>query len=485
MQQAIPTTNPYLPLNPETVIETKAEAFRAGIFRPLDLFEKQLSALEVLTDKTTEELLYGGAAGGGKSWLGCEWLLWNCLAYPGSRWFVGRKFLTEIRKSTIVTFRKVCKKHGIPISWWRYNENAVTIRFENGSTIEGLELRYKPTDPDFDALGSLEYTGGWIEEAGGVPAKAYEVLQTRVGRHMNDEYGIAAKLFITCNPSKNWLYHTFYLPWKNDVLPITQRFIQSFVTDNTKRESGYMERLQRLKGEIRARLLLGDWDYEDDPLALIAFDAIVDLFTNDYLRPDETRKRIVVDAALYGSDLFRIGVFYGDVLVEHAWYPKSGGRQIVTEIKRMQARHGIRAAHVLYDADGVGGFIGREGGFIPGAKPFHGNASPLKRKTDKGSEYGNLKAQCGYLLAEKINEGQMWAKAVIELTDRELLTEELAMVKKAKGSSDDKLKLMRKEQIVEALGRSPDFADLFLMKMYFDILEGIKRPAHTRKLYTN
>lgn len=473
---------PTLRLNPETVIQTKVEAFKAGLFNVLDLFDKQKSALEILTGKTVEELLYGGAAGGGKSWLGCEWLLWNCLAYPGTRWFIGRKQLTEIRRSTIVTFRKVCRKHGIPQSSWKYNENSVTIRFENGSTIEGLELRFKPTDPDFDTLGSQEYTGGWIEEAGGIPVKAYEVLQTRIGRHMNDEYGITAKLFITCNPSKNWLYHTFYLPWKNGTLAATQAFIQSFVTDNTKRESGYLERLQRLKGEIRARLLLGDWDYEDDPLALIAYDAIVDLFTNDYLRPDEQRKRIVVDAALYGSDLFRIGVFYGSVLVDHTYFPKSGGRQIVAEIKKMQTKHGVRASNVIYDADGVGGFIGGPGGFIPGAKIFHGNGSPLKRKTDPVSEYGNLKAQCGYLLAERINEGQMWARAVVDESDRETLSEELAQVKKAKSGSDDKLRLRKKELVHESLGRSPDFADLFLMVQYFEIAEAIKRPRHERPL---
>ena len=466
----------------ETEIAVKARAFREGIFDVIDLFPKQIEALKYLTDDVVKELLYGGAAGGGKSWIGCEWLLWNCIAYPGTRWFIGRKHLSEIRESTIVTFRKVCKKHGIPDDWWTYNDNKVKIKFANGSEIKGLELMQKPGDKDFDKLGSTEYTGGWIEEAAGVGVKAYEYLRSRIGRHLNDQYGIRAKIFITCNPARNWLYSTFYMPWKNDLLPVFRKFVQSFVTDNTKRESGYLEQLQELTGEIRARLLLGDWDYEDDPLALMVYDAIVDLFTNDYLRPDETKRRLICDVALHGSDLFRVGVFYGDVLVEHFYMPKSGGKQVVVKIKAAQARHQIRAHHVLYDADGVGGFIGDVGGFIPGAIAFHGNGSPIKRKSDKFTEYGNLKAQCGYLLAEKINEGQMYAAAIVDETDREMLSEELAQIKRDKEATDGKLRLRRKELVHDDLGRSPDFADLFLMKQWFDISEGVKRPRRERQI---
>lgn len=475
----------------ETEIQVKARAFKEGHFDVLDIFPKQEQALRVLADDVTKELLYGGAAGGGKSFLGCEWLLWNCIAYPGTRWFVGRKHLSEIRESTIVTFKKVCAKHRIPDTWYVYNDNKVKIKFFNGSEIKGLELMQKPGDKYFDKLGSTEYTGGWIEEAAGVGVRAYEVLRSRIGRQYNDKYGIKAKLLLTCNPARNWLYSTFYLPWKNDQLPDYRQFIQAFVTDNTKRESGYIEQLQSLSGEIRARLLLGDWEYEDDPLALIEYDAIVDLFTNDYLSPDSSRRRIVCDVALHGSDLFRIGVFYGDVLVEHTSLPKSGGRMVVNTIKAVQARHSIRGFHIVYDADGVGGFIGQEGGFIPGAIAFHGNAAPLKkkireRKTKKEevSEYANLKAQCGFLLAEKINEGKMYAAAVTDEQDRETLAEELAQIKRDKTAGDGKLRLQKKEKTIEALGRSPDFADLFLMKQYFDIAEAIKPRAHERKFAT-
>lgn len=150
-------------LTDDHVIGAKAECFKAGIFDVLELIDKQIYALQRLTDQETEEILFGGAAGGGKSWLGCEWLLWNCLAYPGTRWFIGRHHLKQIRESSIVTFRKVCKKHKIPIEWWKYNDQSVHITFKNGSEINAIEMMHKPGDPDFDGFGSTEFSGGWIE----------------------------------------------------------------------------------------------------------------------------------------------------------------------------------------------------------------------------------------------------------------------------------------------------------------------------------
>lgn len=469
---------PSLPTN-EDVIESKAALFRAKRFRALDLIPKQITALEFLTDADTEEVLYGGAAGGGKSWLGCEWLLWNCLAYPGSRWFIGRHHLKQIRESSIVTFRKVCKKHGIPNEWWRYNEPSVNIRFENGSEIMSIEMMHKPGDPDFDGFGSTEYTGGWIEEGGGVAAKAYEIAGTRIGRHMNDEYGIRGKLLITGNPSRNWMYTGFFKPNKAGALPKEKKFIQSLASENEKRETGYLERLQRLTGQTRQRLLVGDWEFDDDPDQLIESDAISDLFDNIHVRPDETKKHIVVDIALHGSDIYRAAVFYGNVLVEHIAMAKSGGRDVLQRINELRQKHGIRPSSIIYDADGVGGFIGGAGGFIQGAIAFHGNAAPIKlTKHEKTRTFANLKAQCGFMLADDINEGNMYAMGVKNEDDREALSEELAYLKKI-DTGDAPLKLKPKPEIKAALGRSPDFSDLFLMKKMFDIQQ-LKRRATPR-----
>lgn len=452
------------------ILQTKIEAFRAGFFEIFDLFPKQITSLDILRDSICRELLYGGGAGGGKTWLGVEWLLWNCLSYPETRWFVGRRFLNEIRGSTIVTFNKVCKKHRIPKEMYHYNDQKVNIKFANGSEIIGYDLAYKPSDPDYDRFGSTEFTGGMIEEAAHVPVKAYQILKSRIGRHLNDRYNLTPKLFITTNPSRNWVYSIFYLPHKKGELPPNRVFVRSLWGDNTKLDSGYVQQLDELTGQLRARLYSGDWDYGDDPDALIESDAIQDIFTNDFVPINREQRRLICDIALHGSNRYVLGVFYGDVLVDVKSIDKSGGADVINEIKAMQNKHQIRAAAVLYDSDGAGGFVGQKGGFIPGALPFHGGGRPFVSNRDKFTVYADLKSQCGYYLAEKVNNGGTWAAAMKDEDMRESFAEELAWLKRDKGSEDGKLRLLKKSEIVEAIGRSPDLLDIFIMKQYYDLL---------------
>lgn len=479
-------------LRNEHVIDRKIELFKSGLYKALLLSDKQLIGMGCLCDQETDELLFGGAAMGAKSWLGCEWLLWNCLAYPGTRWFIGRHHLTEIRETTVETFKKVCKKHGIPDHYWRYNEGIVKITFLGGSVIKGIEMMQKPGDQEFERFGSSEYTGGWIEEGGEIEFKAYEVAGTRIGRHMNDKYGIRGKLYITGNPARNWMYTGFYRPSRDGRLEPRKKFVQSLIGDNPFAEAGYEEKLNRLTGATRERLLLGNWDYIDDPLALIDSEAIQDLFTNDFITPDRYDKCIVIDVAMHGGDKLRAAVFYGKVLVEERSMPKSGGMQVLKLVKELQAKHGIVASRVIYDADGVGAFLGGDGGFIPGAIAFHAQAAPFittkaeslrapDKRQKETSEYGTLKDQCGYLMASDINEGLMWAKCVTSQEDRDLLSSELAHVKAAEADPNGKLKLMPKPLVKKSLGWSPDFADLFIMRKYFD-LKATQRKPFTRPL---
>jgi hypothetical protein len=464
-------------ITPTDIINTKIEAFKAGFYKPLRLHDRQLAAMSFLCDSYKEEILFGGAAGGGKSYLGCEWLLWNCLAYPGTRWFIGRKHLSEVRKSTVVTMNKVFKKHGIPSDSYRYNEMAVRFVFDNGSVIEGLDLMYKPGDPDFNNFGSTEYTGGWIEEAGGVSVKAYEILKIRIGRHLNKEHSIKGKLLITANPAKNWTYTEFYKPYRDGSLSGKYAFVQSLIGDNTFSEPGYKERLDGLKGASRERLFLGNWEYEDDPNQLTDNDAITDLYSNSFIERDAKRKCLICDVAMHGSDLYRVAYFEGDVLVEHSKMEKSGGKQVLDLIHRFRNKYNIPASAIVYDADGVGAFIGSKGGFIPGAIPFNGNASPAEHGKDY-KQFFNLRSQCAFLLADQINEYGLYLEGVKDENDTEMLSDELRQLKRMPGI--EKLRLIPKDEVKQAIGRSPDFADLLIMKKFYDIRPRAKK--HTRSV---
>lgn len=99
-------------------IKIECELFRRGVFDFITRSErghhaKQEEALRILTDNTHTEFLYGGAAGGAKSWTGCSWLAFMSMSYPGTKWFIGREELKRLRESTLITFFKVCSQYGI------------------------------------------------------------------------------------------------------------------------------------------------------------------------------------------------------------------------------------------------------------------------------------------------------------------------------------------------------------------------------------
>lgn len=421
---------------------------------------KQAVAYSYLSDAKTKFIVYGGAAGGGKSWLGCEWLLLCCYYLPGSRWFIGRANMKDTRESVVVTWTKVCKFHGFS----DYRQNNDGIRLGNGSELLFIDLDFHPNkDPMFERFGSKEFTGGWIEEAGEVVGKAFEVLKSRVGRHLNAEFKVLPKILITCNPKKNWLYTDFYLPWKEGTLPPDSAFVQALPGDNEHLPDTYIENLRAIKDPVtRARLLEGLWEYDDDSRALIPYAAARDVFSNSHVKKSGERV-ITADVALEGSDQFVVGVWDGWVLVDFRMLPKADGAEVVALIELLKLKHGVPNRRIVYDADGVGAYVG---GFVKGAIAFENGSAALN-----GENYANLKSQCYYRLAEKINTSEVYLAAVAgNKTLEAYILEELQQVRSREVDREGKLAIIQKKEVRQNIGRSPDFTDMMMMRVLPEIM---------------
>ncbi|MGN6436864.1 MAG: phage portal protein [Agriterribacter sp.] len=423
---------------------------------------RQKEALEILCDNVTEEFGYGGAAGGAKSWTGCCWLVFMCKIYAGTRWFIGREELKRLRESTLMTFYKVCKEYDV--TGWKYNGQDHYILFENGSRVDLLDLKYLPSDPLYERYGSIEYTGGWIEEGGEVNFGAYDTLKSRVGRHMNRDYKILGKIFVTLNPKKNWCHSTFWKPYKSNTLPPNVKFLQSLVTDNPFIDPNYIDKLHSIKDKVRKqRLLFGNFDYDDDDDALMDYDAITDLYSNEFV--PEGEKYITADVARFGADKGKIGLWSG-FRCEKRWTLE---HKKVTEtaafIEALRVKEGVPLSSVIVDDDGVGGGVTD----ILGCNGFVNNSSPLPNpETQEDENYKNLQSQCAYMFASKVNAREMYVRCD-DQEERDEITEDVEMTKRKEVDTDKKLAILPKEDVKKLLGRSPDNRDMLLMRMWFEL----------------
>lgn len=428
------------------------------------LNRKQTIALDYLEDDTTEEVLFGGSAGPGKSTLGCYWQLKNRFKYPGSRGFIGRVEMKVLKDTTLKTFFEVAEMQGLKrgkhyeFTGAHDKESPNCLLFQNGSMIYVRDLKLMPADPDFDDLGSLEISDYYVDECSQVVTKAVDILKVRVRYKLNGRKG---KGLFTTNPTKMlWAYQRFYLANKNGTIAPHRKFVQAFATDNPNLDTNYINSLRMMpEGTDKQRLYYGNWEFSDDPTALIPYDAILDAFTN-HIEPDTNHKRLSADLAMQGRDRFVVGDWEGLVVTVAVDKLKATGKEIETDIARIMKAKNIGHSQTVVDSDGMGAYLES---YLKGIKEFHGGGQP----TDK-IEYANLKSECGYKLAEVFNKRLI--KIICTPEQQELIVQEMGVLKARSVDTDETRKrLISKDTMKELLGRSPDYLDMLIMGMFFHV----------------
>jgi len=240
----------------------------------IKLTKKQGQAWKLLMDDITNEVLYGGSAGAGKSWLGCLWISTLCLQYAGIRCLIGRTVLQQLKLTTLNTLFETLQSMGLKSGeHYVYNGQSNVITFQNKSEIVLKDLQYQPSDPNFDSLGGLELTAVFVDEAAQISQLAYNILKSRM-RFKLTEYNLQPKILMTCNPGQVWLKKVFYIPHVQETLPNNMAFVPALPLDNPHLPSSYIEMLKSLPPQQRKRLLEGDWNYMDESDNLFDFDSI-------------------------------------------------------------------------------------------------------------------------------------------------------------------------------------------------------------------
>lgn len=231
--------------------------------------DRQAAAHSTLVD----ELLYGGAAGGGKSRFARSEALAFALQVPGSATLVLRRTFKDLNRAggMIPGFRME-----VPRELGTYNATDHTWTLRNGSTIE---LGYLASDADVSNYQGAEYQLIIVDEVTQQTEFRYRYLLSRLRASgalaaRMAAAGLRPRIIATGNPGgigHAWVKSRWIdpapagVPWRPKPSlegpdPGVRCFIPAKVTDNPHIDDGYIRQLNSLPDAERRALRDGDWD---------------------------------------------------------------------------------------------------------------------------------------------------------------------------------------------------------------------------------
>lgn len=204
---------------------------------------------------------YGGARGGGKSWVVRikAFLLANRYGRrneweEGIKICIVRRTLVDVRNNHIVPLKILL--HGLAT----YNQTERTFHFPNGSTIH---FEYYDNEGHQDHFQGVEFDTVFIEEATQLPEEWIKNIAASC-RGAND---YPHRIYYTCNPGgpgHEYIKRIFIdRVYKEDENPDDYEFVQAKVTDNRvlmEKDPDYIKFLKNLPPKKRAAWLDGSWD---------------------------------------------------------------------------------------------------------------------------------------------------------------------------------------------------------------------------------
>jgi len=213
-----------------------------------------------------DEVLYGGAAGGGKSMAITMEALLRAMETPGVNCYIFRRTYPEL-KDVIMT---LARQH-YPEKIGKFANNGKDFKLINGSSVR---FRHCFKDSDVYKYQGAEIHYLFIDELTHFPLSVYDYLKSRL--RAPKELNIKPCVRATSNPGgigHAWVKQYFIdrgEPYKmhtvkvhSDLLKeekaVTVQYIPAFVTDNPHMPHDYIYELEKKPKALKNALLLGLW----------------------------------------------------------------------------------------------------------------------------------------------------------------------------------------------------------------------------------
>lgn len=250
-------------------------------------------------------------------------------------------------------------------------------------------------------------------------------------------------------------------------------FVAGSIYDNKElleKNPAYLGNLNAQSDEVKQQLLHGNWKVKPSDNDIYHHEKFTDIFTNTFV--EEGEKYITCDVALKGSDKLVIFAWNGKRLIDAIIIGRSDGKEVIDAIQKLASIHQVPESNILYDGDGVGGFVD---GYIVGAQEFHNGGTPID-----GENYQNKKTQMYYKSGDAVQMAAYYVTPHVanmqydkDNTIREVMLKERKAIKRDKSDHDGKLRIIGKDKMkVINGGKSPDLLDAFMMREYFDYFGG-------------
>jgi len=423
---------------------------------------QQWLALKTLAGDGVDELLYGGAKGGGKTVMGVRWAFSTALEvikkyklkptkYPTAIGFMGRKRGSDFRTTTLETW-----KREVPADAYVINEQKKEI-----VVLGTLKWVFGGFDDrgDVEKFNSAEYAFGFIDQAEEVGEDEIGMLRGSLRLKIKGK-AVPHKLLLTANPAQCWLKREFV---KQGLEKTRRRFIQALPGDNPYLPPDYDSQLDvsfSHRPELLQAYKYGSWD------ALEADDVIIKdswlekaKLNHFHIPPNETRRLVVADIARFGDDETIIYYQENTKVIDHQEYGQKGADYTAGQIAAMANKYkkdGI-VPLIALDADGLGGpvadFLASWG--------FEVKQIQSASKSNEPDRFYNLRAEMWWTAGEKYANADIEEDFVDDELARQLTVPKWFW-------RNGRILVEAKADIKKRLGRgrSPDRADTRIMGLY-------------------